>query len=150
MRSKEAILKKGRDYVGVGVCFFCHDGKGNVVMSLRGKNCKDENHRWDIGGGGVDVGEKLTDAVRREIKEEYNATTRKIEYIGFREVHRIQDGKKTHWIAFDFKVLVNPKTIRNSEPHKFDEVRWFALDTLPRNLHSQLHGFMKKYRTTLT
>ena len=49
-------LKKGTDYVGVAVVYYCHDGKGNVLMHKRSSKCRDEHGAWDIGGGGVEFG----------------------------------------------------------------------------------------------
>ena len=48
--------QKGINFVGVAVVYFCHDGKGGVIMQRRGQNCRDEKGRWDIGGGGVEFG----------------------------------------------------------------------------------------------
>jgi hypothetical protein len=45
-----------------------------------------------------------------------------VEFLGFRDVHRENNGEKTHWIALDFKVLVDPKNAAVGEPHKFDKV----------------------------
>jgi hypothetical protein len=71
------------------------------------------------------------------------------EFLGFRDVHREKDGKKTHWIALDFKVRVDPALAGNGEPHKFDAVEWFTLDALPNPIHSQLPIFLEKYRDRL-
>jgi ADP-ribose pyrophosphatase YjhB (NUDIX family) len=46
-------------------------------------NCRDEQGMWDGGGGGLKFGEKIEDAVVREIKEEYCATPKKIEFLGY-------------------------------------------------------------------
>lgn len=43
-------MKPGVDYIGVCVVYLCHDGQGNFVMNKRGKNCRDEVGKWDIGG----------------------------------------------------------------------------------------------------
>ena len=142
-------LKKGVDYVGVCVSFFCHDGKGNFVMAKRSVNARDEHGRWDIGGGGLEFGGQVEDTLRNEIKEEYGTEVVSYEFLGYRDVHRQQDGKNTHWLALDFKVLVDPTLVRNAEPHKFDDVRWFTFDTLPDNIHSQLPNFLKSNREKL-
>lgn len=138
-------MQKGVDYTGVAIVFFCHDGKGKVLMNKRTQKCRDEQGRWDIGAGGVEFGVPTEENLRSEIKEEYGATVLDYEFLGFRDVHRENDGKKTHWIGLDFKVLIEPSTVKNGEPHKFDEVKWFTLDTLPSPTHSQLPNFLKKY-----
>jgi 8-oxo-dGTP diphosphatase len=142
-------MKKGVDYVGVTVVFFCHDGKGNYLLSKRSKNCRDEHGCWDPGGGGVDFGENVIDVLKREIKEEYCADIKEYEELGFLDVHRENDGKPTHWIALFYRVLVNPKQVANGEPHKFDELGWFRLDNLPKPLHSQFPAALRKYKDKL-
>ena len=75
------------------------------------------------------------------------------EFLGFREIHRNHNSKKTHWIGLDFKVLVDPSKVKNGEPHKFDELKWFTLEellNLPKNqIHSQFPVFWKLYREKL-
>ncbi len=142
-------MKKGLDFTGVAVVYFCHDGKGNILMNKRGVNSRDEQGRWDIGGGGVEFGVTIKENLRNEIKEEYCTDILDSEFLGFRDVHRENGGKKTHWIALDFKVLVDRAKVKNGEPHKFDDIGWFTLDTLPSPVHSQLLNFLKLYKKKL-
>ena len=143
-------MQKGIDYVAVGVVFFCHDGKGNVLLSKRGKNSRDEHGNWDVGGGGIEFGDTAINTLKKEIKEEYCTDVLDYEFLGYRDdVHREHNGKKIHWVALDFKVLVDPTTVKNGEPHKLDEVKWFTLDTLPTPLHSQMPVFLEKYKDKL-
>jgi 8-oxo-dGTP diphosphatase len=142
-------MKKGIDHIGNSVVYFCHDGKGNILFAKRSQNARDEKGIWDIGGGGIEFGETIESTLRKEIKEEYNAEVLDFEFLGYRDVHREIDGHKTHWIALDFKVLVNPKNVKINEPHKFDELGWFTLGTLPKPWHSQFPEFLEKYREKL-
>ena len=136
---------KGVDYIGVSVVYFCHDGHGKFVMAKRSANARDERGRWDIGGGGVDFGDTVEHTLRKEIMEEYCADVLDFEFLGYRDVHREHDGAPTHWIALDFKVLVDPAKVKIGEPHKFDDIGWFTLDTLPENTHSQFPKFLELY-----
>ena len=131
-------MQKGKDYIGLGVTFFCHDGTGRFVMGRRSKNTRDEHGKWDLGGGGIEFGETAEETLRREIREEYGAEILTHEFLGYTDVHREQDGNPTHWISLAFKVLVDPRQIRNAEPHMCDEMQWFTLESLPENIHSQL------------
>ncbi len=142
-------MKPGVDYIAVGVVYYCTDGNGKVVMNLRGAKCKDENGRWDIGGGTVEFGETLEETLVREIKEEYCAEIQEKEFLGFREVLIDEQDRKRHWIAFDFKVRLDPSQVKNGEPHKFDDVAWFTKDALPSPLHSQMPIFFEKYAAKL-
>lgn len=142
-------LKKGIDCVGVGVVFFCHDGKGNFVMAKRGKHARDEQGMWDIGGGGLELHDTVEATLRKEIKEEYCTDVASCEFLGYMDVHRAHEGQPTHWIALCFKALIDPAKVKNGEPHKFDDVAWFALDKLPDNVHSQMGKFLELYRDKL-
>ena len=142
-------MVKGIDYVGVAVVCFCHDGKGNFVMDKRSSNARDEHGRWAILGGGLKFGESVESALRREVKEEYCTDVLSFEFLGFRDVHREHQGKRTHWIALDFKVLVDSAKVRNGEPDSLDEVAWFTFDTMPQDVHSELPNFLRLYKEKL-
>lgn len=142
-------MKKGEDYIGISVVYLCHDGEGNFVFNKRSVNCRDEQGRWDIGGGGVDFGDSLEQTLRKEIKEEYCTDVIDFEFLGYRDVFRENNGKKTHWLGMDFKVLVDKNKVANGEPHKFDAVEWFRLDDLPSPVHSQLMNTINNNREKL-
>jgi 8-oxo-dGTP pyrophosphatase MutT (NUDIX family) len=139
-------MERGFDYTGVVVTFCCHDGQGNILMHRRGANARDEQGAWDVGGGALEFGERAEDALRREIAEEYGATIRAVEPLGFRDAHRVHDGRPTHWIGLDFKVLIDRASAKNNEPHKFDEMGWFTAAALPSPLHSQLPKYFEQYQ----
>ena len=142
-------MQKGVDYVGVAVVYICHDGKGSIVFSKRGQNSKDERGTWDTGGGGVEFEDTVLHTLKKEIAEEYCTDVLDYEFLGYRDVHREHEGKKTHWIALDFKVLVDRKKVKNGEPHKFDEIGWFTLNNLPAPLHSQITTQINLYKNKL-
>lgn len=139
-------MQKGIDHIGISVSYFCHDGRGNYLMNKRSTNCRDEHGCWDFGGGGVDFGDTIELTLRKEIKEEYCADILEYEFLGPTESFRDLDGKKSHWIHLHFLVKIDPKQVKNGEPHKFDEVKWFTLDNLPLPLHSQTPGDLKEFK----
>jgi ADP-ribose pyrophosphatase YjhB (NUDIX family) len=142
-------MKKGEDYIGVCVTYFCHDGNGNFLFNKRGENCRDEKGVWDCGGGGLEFKDTVEETLKKEIKEEYCTDVLEYEFLGFMDVHREDSGVRTHWIALDHKVLVDKDKVKNGEPHKFDEIGWFKLDKLPSPLHSQIPNCIKKYKDKL-
>lgn len=142
-------MKKGVDYTGITTVFICHDGQGNFVMSKRSTNCRDEHGRWDIGGGGLEFGDTVEKTLINEINQEYCTDVLDFEFLGYRDVHREHEGVKTHWIGLDFKVLIDKEKVKNGEPHKFDEIGWFTLDTLPNPVHSQFPKFLELYKNKL-
>lgn len=142
-------MKKGEDYTGIAIVYFCHDGRGNFLMNKRNENCRDEHGCWDQGGGGLEFGHTVDETIKKEVQEEYCTDVLDYEFLGYRDVHREYNGKKTHWLALDFKVLVDREKAGNGEPHKFDEIGWFTLDNLPTPLHSQTPKFIELYREKL-
>jgi 8-oxo-dGTP diphosphatase len=143
-------MRKGIDYVGVSIIFFCHDGQGNFIMAKRSAHARDEQGAWDVGGGALEFGATVEETLRAEITEEYGTIVLKYEFLGYRDVFRNdRDETKTHWLAMDFKVLVDPKHVYNAEPHKFDEIGWFRFENLPHPLHSQLALSFEKYKDRL-
>ncbi len=145
-----AYRPKGIEYPGITVCSFCHDGNGNVYLNKRSVNCRDEHGRWDICGGSVDLGDTIEETLRKEVAEEYCTDVLNIEFLGFRDMLRMnQDGHQTHWVGLDFKVHIDREKAKNGEPHKFEEVGWFPIDAMPEPLHSQLPLFMERYKDKL-
>ena len=142
-------MNKGQDYIGITVSFLCHDGEGNVLLSKRGAAARDEHGNWDCGGGGVEFGDTVVNTLRKEIAEEYCTDVLKHEFLGFRDVFREQNGKKTHWISLDYLALVDKNKWGNGEPHKLAEVKWFPWNALPEPMHTQWQKFVDQYREQL-
>jgi 8-oxo-dGTP diphosphatase len=136
--SKENDLKRGTDYIGVNVVFWCQDNKGRVLMHKRSKNCRDEQGTWDCGAGSMEFGETFEEAVRREVKEEYGTDAIDIRYMTTLNVLRRHEERTTHWVKNMHWVLLDPGQVVVGEPDKIDEIGWFELDKLPTPLHSQI------------
>lgn len=142
-------MKKGEDYTGISVVYLCHDGRGKYLLAKRSVNCRDEHGMWDCGGGGLEFGDTVLNTLQKEIAEEYCTDIISSEFLGYRDVHREHNGKKTHWVALDFLVQVDPVKVKNGEPHKFDDIGWFTIDSFPKDLHSQLPNFLSLYQSKI-
>ena len=129
-------MKRGVDFIGVGVVFICHDGKGNVLLHKRSNKCRDEHGRWDCGAGAVEFGEDLEQAVRREVKEEYHTDAKEIKFMNHVNVLRKNGETPTHWLSMRYSVLVDPKNVANGDPEKIDQIGWFKQENFPAPLHS--------------
>lgn len=131
-------LLRGVDYIGVTVSFIIHDGKGNVLLQKRSQNTRDEQGRWDIGGGALEFSERLEDAVRREVREELGVDALDIKFLESGEAHRHNGNNPTHWIWLLHAAKVDPKLVKICEPYKIDEIGWFTSRNLPKPPHSML------------
>lgn len=131
-------MRKGIDYIGVTVCFYCHDGKGNFLLQKRSQNCRDEQGKWDCGGGSMKVGETFIQSVKRELLEEYciKPGDKDILFCGVNNVLREHGNQKTHWVALIFSVKVVPEKIKIGDSDKIAGIGWFTLHKLPSPLHS--------------
>jgi len=136
-------LKRGVDYIGVGVCFFCHDGSGKILLHRRSKNCRDEIGNWDCGGGCIEFGESFDDAVVREIREEYGVEPLDLKFAGVRNVIRKNGDKLTHWVSLIYAAKVDPNKVIIGDPPKMDEIGWFQEGIFPEPLHSMFHSHLQ-------
>lgn len=135
-RGEAAILrdsmKKGIDFIGVGVGALIFNREGKVFLARRGPKARNESGKWDFPGGSVEFGEKLEDAIKREIKEEFNMD---IEVIDFLEVcNHIIPEEKQHWVSPTFIARIVSGEPRIMEQEKNDKIGWFPIDKTPRPL----------------
>jgi ADP-ribose pyrophosphatase YjhB (NUDIX family) len=138
-------LKPGVDFIGISTPFYCNDGKGNFLMHKRSKTARDEQDKWDFGGGQLDFGEQPQEGVLREVKEEWGVKGVIQEQLAAHSIFRMQNGVKTHWLAIPFFVKVNVKKAKIVEEGKFSEMGIFKLAKLPKPLHSGVKYTMKHY-----
>ena len=126
-------MKKGTDYIGVAIGAIVFNNKGEIFLSRRSQNTKNEKGHWETPGGRVEFGETLEQAAKREILEEYGAEIEIIEQWPASD-HLIPD-EKQHWVSTTFlakfKLGQEPKIM---EPEKCDEIGWFNLNVLPTPL----------------
>ncbi len=64
-------MKKGIDYIGVGVGAVILNAGGQVFLARRGKEARNESGKWEFPGGSVEFGETVEHALTREIMEEF-------------------------------------------------------------------------------
>ena len=126
-------MKQGVDYIGVAVGTMIFNDKGELFLSKRSQQSKNERGCWETPGGSVDFGERLSDAMKREIKEEFGVEIEILEQ--FPAADHIIPEEKQHWVAMTFLAKIKrgqKPTIM--EPNKCDGIGWFSLDNLPSPL----------------
>lgn len=143
-------MKKGIDYIGVAVCFVCHDGNGKFLFARRGPKARDEQGKWEVPAGGIEHGETIEEALVRELKEELCVEARKIEYIGMEQFIRTFDDVKRHWITFTYLVEVDPSEVAIGEPEMCDAIVWAPIDEPPSPAHPATEDSLGLARAFLT
>ncbi len=145
--NKKTDLRRGVDHIGISASFIIHDGKGRILLQKRGKKARDEQGSWDVGGGAIEFGEPIEDAIKREIMEELVTEPLEIKFLTVYDAFRELNGQPTHWIAIIHAVKVDPDKVKIGEPHKIEEIDWFTSKNLPKPLHSQ---FNKSFKIALS
>ncbi len=125
-------MKRGVDYIGVGVGAIIVAKDGRLFLARRGPLAKNERGQWEFPGGSVEFGERLKDALRREIAEEYGVQIEVGELLDV--VDHLLPDEGQHWVSPTFlcRIVEGEPIIR--EPGKCAEIGWFHPDEVPTNL----------------
>ena len=129
-----------RDFlVKVFVSAICHDGNGKLLLGKRGGEARDRHGQWEFGGGALEEGETLEEALRRETKEEFGAELYDIQQVGVSEFDR-SSGK---WLGIFYVARVNPHEVNILEP-VYDEIGWFSIEDLPEPMFEDALKFAQQ------
>jgi mutator protein MutT len=125
-------VKRGIDYIGVGVGAVIVDDSGRLFLARRGPRAKNERGLWEFPGGSVEFGETLAKALRREMREEYSIEIAVGELLDVAD--HILPAEGQHWVspAFVCTIASGEPTIR--ETTKCTEIGWFAPEAMPDDL----------------
>lgn len=124
-------MQRGLDYIGVGVGAIIVDDQGRLFLARRGPQAKNERGLWEFPGGSVEFGERLADALKREMREEYGVEIAVGELLDV--VDHILPAEGQHWVSPTFicRIISGVPTIR--EPGKCTEIGWFTPETVPED-----------------
>jgi len=139
-------MQAGVDNIGITVAFFCNDGNGNFVLHRRSDACRDEQGKWDCGGGKLEFGEEPEAAVLREVKEEYGVNGTIQEQLSAYSLFREQGGVNTQWLVLPFLIKIEVKKAKIMEPDKATDIGIFTVNNLPQPLHPGLQKLLLLYK----
>ena len=125
-------MKRGIDYIGVGVGALIVDGQGRLFLAKRGPEAKNERGLWEFPGGSVEFGETLADALRREIQEEYGIWITVGELLDV--VDHILPAEGQHWVSPTYLCTVAEGEPQICEPGKCSAIGWFLPQDVPTEL----------------
>lgn len=116
--------------VGVGAVIV-HEGR--VLLVQRGT--EPAKGRWSIPGGLIEVGEMLTEAVVREVREETGLIVEPVELVELLDrIHRDEGRVRYHYVIADYLCRVIGGTLTAASDA--DAVRW--VERAEWNSHSAL------------
>jgi mutator protein MutT len=137
-------MKRGTDYLGVGVGAIIVGADGRLFFSQRGPRAKNERGLWEFPGGAVEFGETLTHALQREMREEYGIEIEVGELLDV--VDHILPDEGQHWVSPTFICRLTAGTPTICEPDKCAAIGWFAVDDAPEALTQITRENLLHYR----
>jgi 8-oxo-dGTP diphosphatase len=114
----------------VGVAVLLVDAQDRVLLTLRKRS--PEAGSWNIVGGKVDFLENLEQCAIREAREEAGVEVELLRLLGVTD-HVLPD-EGQHWVAAAYLGRIVKGEVRNCEPDKTHDVKWFAIADVPHNL----------------
>jgi 8-oxo-dGTP diphosphatase len=120
--------------------FFVQDGQ---VLLLRRCNTGYEDGNYSVVAGHIDGKEEVIAAAIREAREEAGVEISPADLRVVGVMHRLSNDER---VDFFVEALRWTGEIRNMEPDKCDDLRWFAWDDLPDNIIPYVKRAFENYR----
>lgn len=126
----------------VGICLFNRDGLVWIGERLTAPGTREVNpHRWQMPQGGIDRGESVEDAARRELQEETGVRSAKILFSTpgwlaydfppkYRRGEKDWRGQRQKWVAMLFQGDDSEIDLNGHKPIEFERWRWAELGEL--------------------
>jgi mutator protein MutT len=141
------MMKRGVDYIGVGVGALLVNPRGELFLAQRGPQAKNERGLWEFPGGSVEFGETLAEALRREMQEEYGVQIEVGELLDVADHILPEEGQ--HWVSPSFICRIVSGEPRILEPEKCSQIGWFAPQDVPEALSQISRVNLAHYRLRL-
>ena len=125
-------MRRGIDYIGVGVGAIIVNARGRVFMAQRGPLANNEHGLWEFPGGAVEFGETLAAALQREITEEYGLQIEVRDLLDV--VDHILPAEGQHWVSLTYVCALIGGEAEIREPGKCSALGWFEPDDAPDSL----------------
>lgn len=140
-------MRRGIDYIGVGVGALLVDEEGQIFLARRGPAAKNERGLWEFPGGSVELGETLAHALQREMTEEFGITIQVGPLLDV--VDHILPEEGQHWVSPTFLCRVLSGEPEIQEPEKCSQIGWFRPEEVPEALTQISRSNLEHYRAWL-
>lgn len=141
-------MKRGIDYIGVGVGAIFVNDLGQLFLAKRGTMAKNERGCWEFPGGSVEFGETLAEALKREMREEYGIEISDGELLDVAD-HILPD-EGQHWVSPTYICRIQSGEPRILEPEKCAEIGWFYVESMPEPFSVISRTNLDHYRSKLS
>lgn len=118
-------MRKGKDYIGIGIGGIILNKKGKFLLIQRGPKSKNEVGMWGFPGGALEFGETIEEAITREVKEELGIKIKPLKKLAPVN-HRILN-EKQHWVAAPYICQLVSGKPKIMEPSKISKLKWLSL-----------------------
>lgn len=131
--------------IKVGLGIIIRDGN-KILLGHRCDNYRDtggiyEPGSWTIPGGKQEYNETMLEGAIREVKEETNLDISELSIFGATD--DIQPTK--HYVTIQIIANKFKGELKNMEPTKHSEWKWFDIDNLPEKIYSPSKKFLDAY-----
>ncbi|MDX9865144.1 MAG: NUDIX domain-containing protein [Anaerolineaceae bacterium] len=140
-------MKRGIDYIGVGVGALLVNEAGEVFLAQRGPLAKNERGLWEFPGGSVEFGETLTEALQREMMEEFGIQIEAGELLDVADHILTEEGQ--HWVSPTYLCRIVAGEPLIMEPGKCSAIGWFDPNDVPDPLSQISRVNLAHYRERL-
>ena len=137
-------MKRGVDYIGVGVGALIVDAQGRLFLTKRGPQAQNERGLWEFPGGSVEFGETLAAALRREIQEEYGIRIAVGELLDV--VDHLLPDEGQHWVSPTCLCTILAGEPQICEPEKCSALGWFYPQAMPTPLSQITQKNVARYK----
>tara|TARA_B100001564_G_C20372078_1_gene548414 strand:- start:123 stop:617 length:495 start_codon:yes stop_codon:yes gene_type:complete len=122
----------------LGVRGLCIDANNKSVLLVKHTYSND----WALPGGGVEVGESIEAALKRELKEEVGLICDEVSILNI--YHNMSISKRDHVVIYKVNSWLEQN--KHEKPKlEISNTNWFSLNNLPDNLTPCTHHTLEKY-----
>lgn len=123
-------MKRGVDYIGVGIGAVIFNEEGKIFLAKRGKKARNELGKWECPGGALEFGESFEKTIIREMKEEFDIDIEIVDQLT--TFNHLIPKEKQHWVALAFICKIKKGAPKILEPNKCEEIGWFTLEEMKK------------------
>ena len=117
-------MKRGIDYIGVGIGAAIFNNQRKIFLSKRGHGAQNEVGKWELPGGALEFGESFEETIVREIQEEFGFQIQPLDWL--EPYNHLVPQEHQHWVALCFICKVVSGIPKILESDKSIEIGWFT------------------------